>query len=225
MIINSPMTDAANPAEQFVDLQFPLQGYAVPYEYIDALWAEVRGVLPWMETDGLAGLHFLSGLSPGEGEWYISGRTRLALRLARQQVDLTSAALSGARLQLGANQIEVGAANVRELTHTAVLYARFVTFAATAAAPLAETPMSEADFQTLCQQQLTAMGLTPRLICGKAQRAQTSVGALHGFSLMLAGLGADATQQIQRHGLGDERKRGCGIFVPHKSMAAVGTLE
>ncbi|MDO8959569.1 MAG: type I-MYXAN CRISPR-associated protein Cas6/Cmx6 [Rhodocyclaceae bacterium] len=223
------MTDAANPAEQFVDLQFALQGYAVPHEYIDALWAEVRGILPWMETDALAGLHLLSGLSPGEGEWYISGRSRLALRLARQQVDLASAALSGARLQLGANQVEVGAASVRELAHTAVLYARFVTFTATAPArldePMSDEPMSEADFQTLCQQQLTSMGLAPRLIFGKAQRAQTSVGALHGFSLMLAGLGADATRQIQRHGLGDERKRGCGIFVPHKSMAAAGTLE
>ncbi|MDP1607341.1 MAG: type I-MYXAN CRISPR-associated protein Cas6/Cmx6 [Rhodocyclaceae bacterium] len=219
------MTDTTNPAEQFVDLQFALQGYAVPHEYIDTLWAEVRDILPWMETDALAGLHLLSGLSPGEGEWYISGRTRLALRLARQQVGLASAALSGAHLQLGAHKVEVGVASVRELAHTAVLYARFVTFTTTTPARPADEPMSEADFQALCQQQLTAMGLAPRLICGKAQRAQTAAGALHGFSLMLAGLGADATRQIQRHGLGGERKRGCGIFVPHKSMAAVGTLE
>ncbi len=210
------------PAEQFVDLQFPLQGYAVPLEYIDDLWAAVRNILPWMETDALAGLHLLSGLSPGASEWYLSGRSRLSLRLPRQQATLASAALSGSHLQLGGSNIVVGAAKVRELAHTAVLYARFVTFSS---ATLANEPMSEADFQAACQQQLATMDMAPRLICGKAQRASTSAGILTGFSLMLVGLGADATLKIQQHGLGDERKRGCGIFVPHKSMAAVGTLE
>jgi len=220
--VDSLLTD---PAEQFVDLQFSLQGYAVPLEYVDALWAEVRSILPWMEGDPLAGMHLLSGLSPGNGEWYLSRRSRLALRLARQQADTASGALSGANLQLGANKIEIGAANVRELTHTSVLYARFVTFSSISPASLANEPVSEVDFLTICQQQLAALDMAPRLICGKSQRAQTSAGTLNGFSLMLVGLGADATLKIQRHGLGDERKRGCGIFVPHKSMASVGTLE
>jgi CRISPR-associated protein Cas6 len=43
-----------------------------------------------------------------------------------------------------------------------------------------------------------------------------------GYSLMLHELSPDDSLRMQAIGLGKERKFGCGIFVPHKSAAAVG---
>jgi hypothetical protein len=35
---------------------------------------------------------------------------------------------------------------------------------------------------------------------------------------MLAGLRLEQSLALQRHGLGDERKLGCGLFIPHKGI-------
>ena len=40
-----------------------------------------------------------------------------------------------------------------------------------------------------------------------------------GFSLMLHGLRAEHSLRLQRAGLGLQHKRGCGIFVQHRSVA------
>lgn len=206
---------SADTAEPFVDLQFVVQGRAVPLDHAALLWDAVRAVLPWLETDPLAGIHHLSGLSPGANLWYLSRRSRLTLRLARDRV-AAAQALVGADLRLDDCAVRVGGAKVRELAHAPVLHAAFV----------AMDTLGEQDFMQACRQELAAMGLlSPCLICGKPQRASTPQGELAGFSLLLHELGEDAALLVQRRGLGRERKRGCGIFVPYKSIAAVGTLE
>jgi len=43
------------------------------------------------------------------------------------------------------------------------------------------------------------------------------------FSLMLHALPEEQSLRLQRCGLGPHRLLGCGIFVPHKSAAAVGS--
>ncbi len=213
---------AMDHAEQFVDLQFPLQGDSLPDDYVDDLWMAVRSVLPWLEADRRAGMHLLTGLSPGEGVWYLSRRTRLTLRLARKQVEAASAALTGAQLKIGGHSMTVGVACVREFTAVSVLYAKFVTMGP----PGPEnTALSEAEFHAACQQQLADMDMRPRMVCGKPQRAKTATGVLTGFSLMLQGLDAESTHKIMEIGLGEERKRGCGIFIPHKSGTAVNSME
>lgn len=198
-----------------VDVQFALQGDAVSQDYADALWLAVRAVLPWLADDAHAGIHPLSGVSPGENVWYLSRRSRLTLRLRREQV-AAAQLLAGARLRLADSEVEIGAApQVRELQVTPVLYAKFVAVGLAA----------EADFLAACRAQLAAQGMTPNLICGKAQRARTADGLLSGFSLMLLGLDKEQNLAVQCAGLGGERKRGCGIFVPHRSTTAVATLE
>jgi CRISPR-associated protein Cas6 len=206
---------AANAAEPIVDLQFAVQGHAVPLDHAAALGGAVREVLPWFEADPLAGVHPLSGLSPGESDTcYLSRRSRLTLRLARDRVP-DALTLVGTSLQLDDCRIVIGDAKVRDLIHMPVLYAAFVNMG----------PIGEIDFMQACQQELAALGLAPRLICGMAQRASTPQGLLTGFSLMLYDLNAAGALLLQRQGLGGERKHGCGIFVPHKTISAVGAIE
>ncbi len=59
-------------------------------------------------------------------------------------------------------------------------------------------------------------------MCGKRQQRDSGAGAVVGFSLMLHGLSAADSLTVQRVGIGPHRALGCGLFVPHKSAAAVG---
>jgi CRISPR-associated protein Cas6 len=212
----------ADDSLEVVDLHFPLSGRAVPLDYADALWEAIGAALPWLETDPLAGIHPLYGLSPGEGEWYISRRTRLILRLGRESAAAAAAELKGASLQVGSHRIELGAAAVRELVYSTVIYSKFVAVEPASAAGEA---ISEDAFVAACRAQCDALGMRPRLVCGKARRAQTPAGLLSGFSLMLYDLEREEILRLQSEGLGVERKRGCGIFIPHKSGASVRDIE
>lgn len=193
-----------------LDLVFALRGRVVALDYADRLWRALDAVLPWLAGEPEAGVHPLAGVSAGDTELYLTRRARLSLRLpARRQAD--TAALSGARLEIG-GELEVGAVSVRRLAPVKVLYSPFVTVGRAV----------EQDFMLACREQLALAGIDAHLVCGKARRARAGDGEIQGFSLMLHGLGAEDSLRLQHQGLGSERKRGCGIFVPHKSVAAVG---
>lgn len=186
----------------------------MPLDHADLLWHALCERLPWLAADESAAVHPLSGLSPGGDGWYLSRRSRLTLRLAAERVT-AALALVDADLSLGDASVRVGAATVRALQVMPVLYAKFVCYGGAR-----ETPIDEVEFQAACRAELAALGMSPRLLCGKARQARTSAGLLSGFSVMLLDLSEEQNLTIQRRGLGGERKRGCGVFVPHKS----GTL-
>lgn len=212
-VVTSP---EANP--EVVDLQFALQGRSAPLDYADILWWALREALPWLEDEPLAGVHPLYGLSPGTGEWYLSRRSHLSLRLPQERI-AAARTLTGASLDLGGTTVQVGKAAEKVVPHTPVLYSRFVTFGG----GQADLP-DEAWFFAACQAELAKLALAPRsVLSGKRQAAWTAQGILHGFSLMVMGLDEAATQRLLAQGLGVERKRGCGIFVPHKSNPADGS--
>lgn len=199
---------------EVVDVQFALSGQGVPLDHADMLWLALRERLPWLEADESAAVHPLSGLSPGENGWYLSRRSRLTLRLAADRA-AEAMALVDTSLSVGDATVRVGAASVRGLQVMPVLYAKFVSYGGATGEPI-----DEAAFHAACRAELAALGMSPRLLCGKARQARTAAGLLCGFSVMLLDLSEEQNLTIQRQGLGDQRKRGCGVFVPHKS----GTL-
>lgn len=195
--------------EDILDLVFALEGQAVVADYADALWRGLSGLLPWLADEETAAIHPLAWVSPGDGVHYLSRRSRLMLRLPRARLD-SARALSGARLDLG-GEVTIGAATAKELMPSRVLYSSFV----------AVGTADEVAFLAACGEQLAARDLRASLVCGKARRAAAPEGVWQGFSLMLHGLSEADSLRLQRQGLGGERKRGCGVFVPHKSIVAV----
>ena len=192
-----------------VDLVFALQGDAVALDYADRLWRAIEARIPWLADEPLAGVHPLAGVSAGDHELYLTRRARLTLRLPTSCVD-RARTLSGAHLDLG-GVVEVGAATQLALSPIKTLYSSFVTIGHTA----------EEEFLGACQAKLAASGRPAQLVCGKAHVGRGLGGDWRGFSLMLFGLTMEDSLRLQREGLGGERKRGCGIFIPHKSVAAV----
>lgn len=190
-----------------VDLVFGLRGRAIALDYADRLWRELSGRLPWLAEDAAIAVHPLAGVSRGNTEMYLTRRARLSLRLRRECCD-AAGALVGATLDLGGEVEVVGAPSIRMLQTSTVLYSPFVAIGIT----------DEVQFMAACAEQIAGMGVSGELIAG---RARSSEGARQGYSLMIHGLKPEHSLQVQRMGLGNERRRGCGIFVPHKSLAAV----
>lgn len=196
--------------EEFVDLAFGLAGEGVPEDYADPLWQALRAALPWLDEDQTVGVHPLARVSPGAGRIYLSKHTRLTLRLATARVE-QARALCGARLELP-GAVTVGEAKMRPLAPAKVMYSPFVAVGLT----------DEAAFVAECRRQLALLSVEAQPIVGMAQSMQVGGVRVQGFTLMLHGLRAEDSLRLQRAGLGAERKRGCGIFVQHRSVAPVG---
>lgn len=192
-----------------IDLAYALPGGSVPREHRRALAAAIDEVLPWLAGLPGAGIHRLNvaaGIGP---EALLSRHTRLTLRLPRERA-ADAAALVGAELLLGNRRLRVGAMQPRELQPHGTLYAHLV----------AAGDGDELAFLDDTRHELETLDVPCRTICGRHQ--VTEGGALQGYSLMLDGLSAAAALRVLEAGLGAYRRLGCGLFVPHRSAAAVG---
>lgn len=194
------------------DVVFSLDEGTLDDDHACALSAAVRRVLPWFDEEPEAGILPLSGLAKGNGVRFVGRRSRLALRLPIRRV-AGADFLIGARLDLDGTALMVGTSSVRPLFPArGVVYSHFVSVDAN----------DEIEFLERCKSLLAARGLKPQLITGKARELRTAEGLVRGFSLMLHGLGAADSLAVQEAGLGGHRALGCGLFVPHKSVVAVG---
>lgn len=194
-----------------LDLAFAVDGDgALPREHRRALADALERALPWLATQAGAGIHRLNVSAGGGPQALLSGRTRLTLRVPRERAD-EARALEGATLDLAGQRLHVGASHVRELLPWGTLYAHVVA---------ADDGADELAFLQVVQAELAALGIAGRPICGRPQAMEAD--RLQGYSLMLDGLSAEGALRLLEAGLGPHRRLGCGLFIPHKSAAAVG---
>ncbi len=208
------MAPAAAPdAAERIDLVFPAQGASLPRDHRAALAAALARELPWLGVEPGTGVHRVNVVA-GSGEpALLSARARIVLRVPRERSGAVAAQLSGLTIELGGERLRLGAPQLRELLPHRTLYAHFV--ASTAGD-------DEAAFLAEVGAELERLGVDCRVVCGRRQQVHTDRGLLSGFSLMLDGLERGDALRVMRLGLGPHRGLGCGLFIPHKSAAAVG---
>lgn len=194
----------------FTDVVFHVTGQGVPLDYGEPLWHGLCAALPWLAQEPAASVLPLERAGCADGAMCLSRHSRLVLRLPKTRA-AEATALSGGLLGLGEG-IAVGPRSLRPLAPSEVLHARLVSF---------DTD-DEGAFLVACARQLEAMEVAGRLVSGRARSVQMAGQLLPGFSLMVHGLSHAHSLRLQREGLGLGRQRGCGVFVPHKSIAAVG---
>jgi CRISPR-associated protein Cas6 len=215
---------------EVVDLAFPVQGRELPRAHRAPLAAALERALPWLADEPLAAVHRLNvvaGGGAGGPSALLSSRTRLTLRLPRERVR-DALALQGAVLDVGELPLRLGMAQEREVLPFGTQYAHFV---AAGAAPGAGDE-SEAVFLAGAEAALAALGVNGRAICGRRQTIEggfvergREAATLAGYSLMVDGLAREGALRLLAAGLGSHRRWGCGVFVPHKSAAAVGAAN
>jgi len=120
--------------------------------------------------------------------------------------------LDGVQLDVMAHPLRLGAVHLRALQPLATLYAYRV----------AAGSADESVFMQAMEAELAGMAIAGVRVCGKCQSLRVDGQEMTTFSMMLHGLGPEQSLRLQQRGLGPHRLLGCGLFVPHKSAAAVG---
>jgi CRISPR-associated protein Cas6 len=198
---------------RLIDLQFDLVGTTIPADNAQLLADALQGLLPWLSADGGSGIQHMKGAetNTGDATLNINRRTKLFLRVPKTRVAETQQ-LVGQTLDLAGHALQIGSFKTREFSPFGNIYAHFVDTGSATEEQFVQDVMRELDghFQLRCG-----------FICGKRQTLQSTSGPLHGYSLMLHDVPPHKSLQLQDEGLGRNRLLGCGIFIPHKSIAPV----
>jgi CRISPR-associated protein Cas6 len=194
-----------------VDFAFAVSGDLIDRDYAGSLYRALAAVLPWLAEEPQAGVHPIRGLTPLQGGLMVGGRTRIVLRAPASRA-AECERLQGVRLDLP-EPLVVGRVSRRELLAYPVLHSRLVVTGAE----------DEPEFVSDIERGMAELELDCETIVGRRGELQSDGQRIVGFSLMLHGLTAIESLRVQQRGLGLHRKLGCGLFVPHKAIAAVGT--
>jgi CRISPR-associated protein Cas6 len=204
--------------DDVVDAVFAIECRSLPVDHAWALSQALQAALPWFMEEPHAGLHTVHGAASGAG-WnrpeggdavlQISRRTRLVLRLPAGRLR-DAAVLSGRTLDVSGHPMRVGGLTTRPLVRIASLFSRGVLF---------EGAAEETAFAAAAAGALRALGIEAgTLLCGRETTLATPRGALATRSLMVTVATPAQSLALQRHGLGEGRKLGCGVFIPHKDV-------
>ena len=194
-----------------VDVLFALEGRALPKDYRFLLMREIGRHLPWFESDDSVGMHPIKSAKTDYGMVLLPRRAKLILRMPRTRVADVNA-LIGTTLDIAGQVLRVGEFTVRPIQPFGTLYAYFVV----------DESGDELTFIRRIEAHLDALAVPCSVICGQRGALQADGRKLEGYSLMLHGLAAPHSVRLQETGLGSDRNLGCGMFVPHKSVVAVG---
>ncbi len=196
-----------------IDLQFDLVGTTIPADNAQLLSDALLSLLPWLGEDSGTGIQHLKGAETNSGDatLNINRRTKLYVRVPKARVD-DMQKLVGQTLDLAGHALQIGSFKTRAFTAFSNIYAHFVDTGSTTEEQFVQDVMRELDghFKLRCG-----------FICGKRQTLQSTSGPIHGYSLMLHDVPPHKSLQLQDEGMGRNRLLGCGVFIPHKSIAPV----
>jgi CRISPR-associated protein Cas6 len=193
-----------------VDLVFSVCGNSIPRDHGFLLWRELRTCLPWLDAETQVGIHTIRGAPGNDDMLLLTRRAKLVLRLPQARV-ADAQSLNGRQLDLDGCVLQIGGATQRPLLAFPTLYSHLVCTGSD----------DELAFLRDINAQLEQINVACRLLCGKRRALRTGQTEVRGYSLMLHDFKLGQSTLLQQVGLGGHRKLGCGIFVPHKSIAAV----
>ena len=235
--------------DDIVDILFSVDCRHVPVDHAYALSAALHLAAPWIaeESSGVAvhSIHVAGSQNGWERPEHgtsqhliLSKRTKLCLRVPRERMDALLEDLQGKTLDGSGSPLTIGAGKIRPLSKERTLFSLYLVAppidreenprqdpqAPTGASSAELQPDdSEEGFLAWAVQALADQGIQVRkALCGKATPLGIPGGILRTRSLLVADLTAEESVRLQQQGLGPHRKMGCGIFIPHKGIEAVG---
>ncbi len=212
--------------DTIIDLAFAVVCRCLPVDHAYSLSQAVCSVLPWLEEEKHAGMHLIHGAESGHG-WqrpeggghdvlYLSRRAKLTFRLPKERL-VDAQKMSGVTLDVAGHPLQVGASSIRPLSPLPTLFSRYV---------IAAQDTDEERFLQHVAAELAEIGVKARkLLCGRSHELATPGGRLFTRRLLVADLKVEESVKLQQSGLGPGRTMGCGLFIPHKGIAAVGNND
>lgn len=204
------MNSAQLPQATAVDVVFPVDGSSLARDHAQALQEALCGQWPWLKSETQTGIHSIKLVPGTQAQAMLSRRTKLLLRVPTHRAPELLAS-AGVDLVVADQPMRIGTPHTRELLPHATLYAYNV----------AASNADEVAFMADVTRELAELGIGGERVCGKRQQLTLNGGVLNTFSLMLHALAPEHSLRVQCLGIGPHRLLGCGIFIPHKSAAAV----
>lgn len=219
---SSPQTEVTI-SDAVIDVLFALQGRTLPIDHGYALQQAVFAHAPWLHEEPQAGIHRIhvagsqNGWRRPDGDQplMLSRRTKLSIRIPKSRLDALTQALEQQTLDIAGHALTIGAGKVRLLSRETTLFTRYL---------VSDQDLDETAFLAWIADQLQGHGISIRkALCGKPAVLFHPDGAIATRSLLLADLTQDESLTLQQIGLGAHRTLGCGLFIPHKGIEAVGS--
>lgn len=204
------MSSAQLPVATAVDVVFPVNGSTLPRDHAQALLDALCLQWPWLRSESQTGVHGIKLVPGTQPQAMLSHRTRLLLRVPTHRAPELLAS-TGVDLVVAGEPMRLDTPHTRELLPHATLYAYHVAAASA----------DELAFMAGVTRELADLGIGGERVCGKRQQLTLADGVHNTFSLMLHALAPEQSLRVQCLGIGPHRLLGCGIFIPHKSAAAV----
>lgn len=204
------MSDTQLPIASAVDVVFPVSGSILPRDHAQALQEALCHQWPWLESEMQTGIHTIKLVPGTQPQAMLSHRTKLLLRVPTHRAP-ELLATTGIDLVVADQPMNLGTPHTRALLPHATLYAYNV----------ASASADEVSFMAEVTRELAELGIGGERVCGKRQQLILAGDVLNTFSLMLHALAPEQSVRVQCLGVGPHRLLGCGIFIPHKSAAAV----
>ena len=211
--------------DDVVDLSFKVQCKQLPLDHAYELSQAIQQKLPWMMDEAHAGIHLIHGAESGNG-WIrpeepdailcLSRRTRFMLRIPKHRVEEANK-LAGQNLNVAGNELMLSAPNQKSLSALTTIFARYI---------VTDQVEDEEEFLNQAAKLLGEKGITvKKMMSGRTHVLRIPEGDLFTRSLMIDGLEVEESVYLQQHGLGVGRLLGCGLFLPHKGIDAVGEAQ
>ena len=211
-------------SDKVIDLHYKIDCKQIPICHAWELSQALYDALPWIKEEPEFGIHQIHGATSGNG-WerpadgeliYLSKRTRMHLRVPTSRVTDASE-LVGKTLDVAGYPVTVGKMMTKKIDPFSTIFARYIVVPA---------GMSEDDFLQWVAAQLKARDIDARkLLCGIGHKIEANGEKIETRSLMIADLDKSTSVALQEVGLGPHRHLGCGIFIAHKGIKAVGETE
>ncbi len=211
-------------SEKVVDLSYKIDCKQIPTRHAWELSQALYQALPWIEDELEVGVHQIHGATSGNG-WerppdgeliHLSKRTRMHLRVPTERID-DAKLLVDKELDVAGHTIRVGKMTSKSVDPFSTIFARYIVM---------QKGMSEDDFLQWVVGALTERNIQARkLLCGMRHEFEANGELIETRSLMIADLDKFSSVKLQEAGIGLHRHMGCGIFVAHKGIKAVGETE
>jgi CRISPR-associated protein Cas6 len=209
------------------DLSFATQCKELPIDHAWALSTAITQQLPWLNEEKYAGIHQIHVAESGNG-WmrpedaenetlHPSHRTRLVLRIPKARLEDANT-LVGKTLSIQGYPLTVKKPRKKPLVNASVIFARYV---------LSDKNETENDFLERMAKEYQAITGNPikKMLCGKSYVLRTANKEWVTRHLMLADQSNDDSIALQQFGLGEARLLGCGLFLPHKGIKSLHSIE
>jgi len=192
-----------------IDVVFDLEGSSLPAAYHFALWEALLGIVPQLAEEKHVGVLPLRSTVNSQG-MLLAKRAKLVMRMPTKLAESSISSFKGQYLDIGGSAIRVGSAKRRPIQPYPTIHAQLVTGA-----------IDEVIFTDEIKKQMEILGVTGKLICGKHLAFNNGQRTIHGYSLVLHDLKPEVSLKLQYTGLGEDRRFGCGIFVPYKVITGL----